>query len=83
MSVDKTYAKFQSSSSIAILISHLFHLSRVRHRLYLSELFLNFCDVRNIAVSKIGASGDYLKFIARANTNSEIQPSSPISSQAK
>jgi hypothetical protein len=75
ISVDKTYAKFQSSSSIAILISHLFCLSRVRHRFYfyLSGLFLNFCDVRNIVVLKICASDDYLKCIARANMNSEAR----------
>jgi hypothetical protein len=41
--------------------------------LYLSGLFRNFRGVRNIAVSKIGASGDYLKFTARANTNSEVR----------
>ena len=41
---------------------------------YLSGLFLNFRDVRNIVVPKIGASGDYLKFIARANPNSEARP---------
>jgi hypothetical protein len=44
---------------------------RVRQRFYLFVLFLNFRDVRNIAVSKIGASGDYLKFITRMNPNSE------------
>jgi hypothetical protein len=62
ISVDKMDFKFYSSSLIAILISHQFRLSRVRHHFYfyLSGLFLNFCDVRNIAVSKIGASGDYL-----------------------
>jgi hypothetical protein len=38
---------------------------------YLSGLFRNFRNVRNIVVPKIGASDDYLKFIARANTNSE------------
>jgi hypothetical protein len=37
--------------------------------MYLSGLFLNFCDIRNIVVPKIGASGDYLNFITRANTN--------------
>jgi hypothetical protein len=83
ISVDKTDAKFQSSSPIAILISHLFHLSRVRHRFYLSGLFLNFRDVRNIVVPKIGASGDYLKFIARANPNSEAQPTLMILSPNK
>jgi hypothetical protein len=47
-------------------------LSQVRHHFfYLSGLFRNFCVVRKIVVPKIGASGDYLKFIARANTNSE------------
>jgi hypothetical protein len=57
-------------------ISHLFRLSRVRHRFfyfYLSGLVLNFRAVRNIVVPKIGASGDYLKFIARVNTNSEVR----------
>jgi hypothetical protein len=78
MSVDKTDAKFQSSSSIAILISHLFCLSRVRHHFYLSRLVLNFRDVRNIVVLKIGASGDYLKFVARVNTNSEARPTRMI-----
>jgi hypothetical protein len=34
----------------------------------------NFYDVRNIVVPKIGASDDYLKFVARANTNSEARP---------
>jgi hypothetical protein len=53
-----------------------FHLSRVRHRFYfyLSGLVLNFCDVRNIVVPKIGASSGYLKYIARANTNLEARP---------
>jgi hypothetical protein len=71
--VDKTDAKFKSFSPIAILISHLFRLSRVRYRFYLSGLFLNFRDVRNLVVPKIGASDDYLKFIARANTKSEVR----------
>jgi hypothetical protein len=57
-----------------ILISHLFCLSRVRHHFYLSGLVLNFRDVRNIVVPKIGVPSDYLKFIARANTNSEARP---------
>jgi hypothetical protein len=56
-----------------ILISHLFRLSRVQHRFYLSGLFLNFRDVRNIVVLKISVSSDYLKFIARANTNLEAR----------
>jgi hypothetical protein len=34
ISVDETEAKFILSSSIAILISHLFRLSRVRHCFY-------------------------------------------------
>jgi hypothetical protein len=51
----------------------MFRLSRVRHRFYLSGFFLNFRDVRNIVFPKIGASGEYLKFIARANTNSEAR----------
>jgi hypothetical protein len=51
------------------LISDSFRLSQVRHRFYLSGLFLNF---RN--VWKIGASGDYLKFIACADANSEARP---------
>ena len=63
-------------------ISHLFRLSRVRHRFYfhLSGLVLNFRDVRNLVVPKIDASGDYLKFIARAYTSSEAGlnlPSAP------
>jgi hypothetical protein len=55
----------------------------VRHRFYfyLSGLFLNFRDVRNFVVPKIGAFGDYLKFIARANTNSEARPTLMILSQ--
>jgi hypothetical protein len=57
-----------------ILVVHLFQLSRVIHHFYLSGLVLNFCDVRNIVIPKIGASGDYLKFIARANMNSEDRP---------
>jgi hypothetical protein len=56
-------------------MSHLFRLSRVQHHFYLSGLILNFLDVWNIVVPKIGASGDYLKFIARVNTNSEARPS--------
>jgi hypothetical protein len=40
-------------------------------KFYLSGLFLNFRDVQNIVVPKIGAFGDYLKLIARANTNSK------------
>jgi hypothetical protein len=46
---------------------------RRRFYFYLSGLFQNFRDVRNIVIPKIGASGDYLKFIARANTNSEAR----------
>jgi hypothetical protein len=56
-----------------LLISHLFRLSRVRHHFYRSGLVLNFRDVRNIVVSKIGASDDYLKFIPHANLNSEAR----------
>jgi hypothetical protein len=61
----------------------MFRLSRVRYRfsLYPSGLFLNFCDDQNMVVPKTGESGDYLKFITRANTNLEIQSSPPISSQ--
>jgi hypothetical protein len=46
-----------------ILISRRFRRSRVRRHFYfyLSGLFLNFRDVRNIIVLKIGESGDYLK----------------------
>jgi hypothetical protein len=75
---------FKTSSPIAILISHLFHLLRVRHRFYfyLFELFLNFCHVRNIVVPKIGASRDYLKFIAPANTNLEPRSILTILSRA-
>jgi hypothetical protein len=53
----------------------MFRLSRVRRRFYfyLSGLFRNFRVVRKIVVPKIGASGDYLKTIARANTNSEAR----------
>jgi hypothetical protein len=83
--VDKIDANFfKTSSPIMILISHLFHLSRVRHRFYfyLFGLFLNFHDVRNIVVPKIGASGDYLKFIARANTNLEPRSILTILSRA-
>jgi hypothetical protein len=76
--VDKTDAKFSSFSSIVILISHLFRLSRVRYRFYLFGLFQNFRGVRNIVVPKIGASGEYLKFIARANTNSKARPTRMI-----
>jgi hypothetical protein len=72
---------FKSSSSSTIFISHLFCLSRVRHRFYSSGLFLNFRDVRNIVVSKIGASDVYFKYIARANTNSEARPIEMILSQ--
>jgi hypothetical protein len=55
-------------------------VSRVRHGFYfyLSGFFLNFRDVRNIVVPKIGASGDYLKYIARANTNLEARSTSAI-----
>jgi hypothetical protein len=67
---------FKSSSSNTILISRLFCLSRVRQHFYFdpSGLLLSFRNTRNIVVLKIGASGDYLKFIARANTNSEARP---------
>jgi hypothetical protein len=40
---------------------------------YLSGLFLNFRTVRNIIILKIGAFGEYLKFIACVNTNSEVR----------
>jgi hypothetical protein len=48
----------------------------VRHRFYfhLFGLVLNFRAVRNIFVLKIGACDDYLKFVARTNTNSEAEP---------
>jgi hypothetical protein len=48
----------------------------VRHRFYFHQfgLVLNFRDVRNKVIPKIGASSDYLKFIARANPNSEARP---------
>jgi hypothetical protein len=47
----------------------------VRHRFYfhLSGFVLNFRDIRNLVVPKIGASGGYLKFVACANTNSEAR----------
>jgi len=47
----------------------------VRHHFYfyLFGLFRSFRIVRKMVVPKIGASGDYLKFIARANTNSETR----------
>jgi hypothetical protein len=63
-----------------ILILHLFCLSRARRRFYfyLSGLFRNFRVVRNIVVLKNGASDDYLKFIARANTNSKARPTRVI-----
>jgi hypothetical protein len=51
---------------------------QVRRHFYLSGLFLNFRDVRNVVVQKIDASGDYLKFIACANTNSEARPTLTI-----
>jgi hypothetical protein len=57
----------------AQLKSHMFCLSRVRHHFYLSELFLNFREVRNIVVSKIDASGDYLKFRG-PNAQPELPP---------
>jgi hypothetical protein len=60
----------------------MFRWSRVRHRFYLSGLFLNFRDVRNIVIPKIGAFGDYLKFIALANTNSEARSILTILSRA-
>jgi hypothetical protein len=61
ISVNQTVTKVLLSSFIAILISHLFHRSRVRYRFYfyLSGLFLNFHDVRNIVVPKISAFDDY------------------------
>jgi hypothetical protein len=59
-----------------ILISHLFRLSQVRHRFYLSELFLNFHDVRNIVVPKISVPGDYLKI----HRSCEYEFRSPIHS---
>jgi hypothetical protein len=51
----------------------MFRLSRVRHYFYLSGLIVNFCDVRNIVISKISASDDYFKLIALANMNLEAQ----------
>jgi hypothetical protein len=50
-------------------------LSRVRHHFYFYYLgsSKNFRDDRNIVIPKIGASDDYLKFVARANTNSEAR----------
>jgi hypothetical protein len=40
---------------------------------HLFGLALNFRGVRNLVVPKIGASGEYLRFIARANTTSEAR----------
>jgi hypothetical protein len=60
------------NNSLSVLICFVFRGFDIVF--YLSGLFLNFHDVRNIIVPKIGASGDYLKFIARANTNSEARP---------
>jgi hypothetical protein len=53
----------------------MFRLSRVRRRFYfyLFGLFQNCRVIRNVVVPNIGASGDYLKLIARANTNSEVR----------
>jgi hypothetical protein len=50
-------------------------LSRIRHRFYfhLFGFVLNFRAVRNIFVLKIDTSDDYLKFVARANTNSKAR----------
>jgi hypothetical protein len=46
---------------------------RRRFYFYLSRPFRNFRVVRNIVVPKIGASDDYLKFIARVDTKSEAR----------
>jgi hypothetical protein len=57
ISVNKTDAKILIIFAYRDFISHLF---QVRHQFYLSGLVLNFRDVRNIFVPKIGAFGDYL-----------------------
>jgi hypothetical protein len=62
------------SSPIAILISDLFGPSRVRYHFYLSGFFLNFRDVRNIVIPKIGAPGDYLNSSPARIRNSEARP---------
>jgi hypothetical protein len=48
---------------------------------YLSGLFRNFRAIQNIVIPKIGASGDYLKYIARANAKSEARSILTILSQ--
>jgi hypothetical protein len=60
ISVNKTDTKVKLFSPIAILISRLSRLSRMRRRcyFYLSGLFLNFRAVRDIFVLKIGVSDD-------------------------
>jgi hypothetical protein len=68
----RKYGNINKNNSLYVLICFLCREFEIVFIFYLSGVFLNFGDVRNIVVPKIGASGDYLKFIARANTNLEI-----------
>jgi hypothetical protein len=56
----RKYGNINDNISLSVVI--YFVCRDVRHHFYfyLSGLFLNFRDVRNIVVPKIGASGDYL-----------------------
>jgi hypothetical protein len=69
-------------NSLFVLICFICHEFDIVFIFYISGLFLNFHDVQNIVVPKIGASGDYLKFIAHANTNSGARPTLTILSRA-
>jgi hypothetical protein len=77
--VDKTDAKFliifvYRDFNIAFVLS----VASATSFLFLSGLFLNVREIRNLVVPKIGAPGDYLKFIASANTNLEPRPTLTI-----
>jgi hypothetical protein len=58
---DFNIASLSSVASVTLFYFHLF------------GLVLNFRAVWNIFVLKIGVPGEYLNFIARANTNSEAR----------
>jgi hypothetical protein len=86
ISLDNEYGfKHVISVDKRTLNFNYFHLLRFLYRIctfvanatsfyfYPSGPVLNFRDVPKIVVPKIDASGDYLKFIAHANTSSEAR----------
>jgi hypothetical protein len=74
ISVDKQMSNFNHLRYRDFNIASVSFVASTTSFFYLSGLVLNFRDVRNIVVPKIGAPGEYLKIVARTNTNSEARP---------